>query len=86
MIPDMVDKLAPNSTHFTRGLDKYIPSRGYFRVVPSQNGDKVVTPRPPPPPIVGRVFFSDPGLESRQASSRGRESVGRRIAQKEVNY
>ena len=54
MIPYMVGKLAPNSSHLTRGLVKYVPGRGYFRAVPSQNGDKFVT-FPPPPPIVERV-------------------------------
>ena len=43
MIPYMVGKLAPNSSHLTRGLVKYVPGRGYFRAVPSQNGDKYVT-------------------------------------------
>ena len=58
MIPYMVGKLAPNSSHLTRGLVKYFPGRGYFRAVSSQNGDKVVT-SPPAPPIVERVgqFF-----------------------------
>ena len=50
----MVGKLAPNSTHFTRGLVKYIPGRGYFGAVPSQNGDKFVTSSSPPP-IVERL-------------------------------
>ena len=45
--PHMVGKLAPNSTYFTRGLVKYIPGRGCFRAVPSQNGDKIVTSPPP---------------------------------------
>ena len=31
---------------------------GYFRAVPSQNGDKIVTP-PPPPLIVERVRWMD---------------------------
>ena len=53
MIPYMVGKLAPNPTHFTRGLVKYVPGRGYFRAVPSQNVDKIVTS--PPPSIVERV-------------------------------
>ena len=48
MIPYMVGKLAPNSSHLTRGLVKYVPGRGYFRAVPSQNGGKYVTPPPPP--------------------------------------
>ena len=50
MIPYMVCKLAPNSSHLTRGLVKYVSGRDYFRTVPSQNGDKLVTS--PPPPIV----------------------------------
>ena len=53
MIPDMVGKLAPNPTHSTRGLVKYVPGRSHFRAVPSQNGDKFVTS--PPPSIVERV-------------------------------
>ena len=60
----MVGKLAPNSTHFTRGLVKYVPGRGYFRVVPSQNGDIFVTSPPPPqslnegPPDISNVVRS----------------------------
>ena len=45
---------APNSSHLTRELVKYVSSRGYFRTVPSQNGNKNVT-SPPPPPIAERV-------------------------------
>ena len=48
MIPYMVGKLAPNSSHLIRGLVKYVPGRGYFRVVSSQNGDKFVTSPPTP--------------------------------------
>ena len=47
MISYMVGKLAPSSTHSTKGLVKYVPGRGYFRAVPSQNGDKYVTSPPP---------------------------------------
>ena len=47
MIPYMVGKLSPNSSHLNRGLVKYVPGRAYFRAVPSQNGDKFVTSRPP---------------------------------------
>ena len=47
MIPYMVGKLAPNSTHSTRVLVKYVPGRGYFRAVSSQKGDKFVTSPPP---------------------------------------
>ena len=53
MIPYMVGKLAPNSSHLTRGLVKYVPGRGYFRAVPFQNWDKYVTS--PPSPIVEPV-------------------------------
>ena len=49
MVPYMVGQLAPNSSHLTRGLVKYVSGRGYFRTVPSQNGDKIVTSPPPPP-------------------------------------
>ena len=52
MMPYMVGKLAPNPTHSTKGFVKYVPGRGYFRAVPSQNGDKFV--RSPPPSIVER--------------------------------
>ena len=55
MISYMVGKLAPNSTHSTRGLVKYVPGRGYYRCVPSQNGNKFVTCHPPS--IVERVEF-----------------------------
>ena len=30
-----------------QGLVKYVPGGGYFRAVPSQNGDKYVTSPPP---------------------------------------
>ena len=49
MIPYMIGKLAPNSTHFTRRCGKNVPGRGYFHAVPSQNGDKIATSPPPPP-------------------------------------
>ena len=57
MIPYMVGKLVPNSSHLTRGLVKSVPGRGYFRAVPSQNGEKYVTY--PPPPIVETVIPSE---------------------------
>ena len=47
MIPYMVVKLAPTSTHFNRGLVKYIPGRGYFRAVSSKTGTNLLHPRPP---------------------------------------
>ena len=53
MIPYVVGKLAPNSSRLIRGLVKYVPGRGYFRAVSSQNGDKFVTS--PPLTIVERV-------------------------------
>ena len=54
MIPYMVGKLAPNVSHLTRGLVKYVPGRGFFRAVPSQNEKKFVT-SPPPPSTVERL-------------------------------
>ena len=53
MIPYVVGKLAPNPTHSITGLVKYVPGRGYFRAVPSQNGDNSVTS--PTPSIIERV-------------------------------
>ena len=55
MTPYMVGKLAPISSHFTRGLVKYVPGRGYFRAVSYQNGNKFLTS--PPPPIVELVIL-----------------------------
>ena len=53
MISYMVGKLSPNSSHLTRDFVKHVSGRGYFRTVPSQNGDKIVTS--PPPPTVERI-------------------------------
>ena len=47
MIPYMVGKLAPNSSHLSGGLVKYVSGRGYFRVIFFQSGDKLVTSPPP---------------------------------------
>ena len=55
MIPYMVGKLAPNSSHLTMRLVKYVPGRGSFRAVPSQNGDKVVTSPPLPQSLNGSI-------------------------------
>ena len=68
MIPYMVGKLAPYSSYSTRGLVKYVPGRGYFRAVSSQNGDKNVTS--PSPPIVELVFRADAGARSGSAGPR----------------
>ena len=57
MIPYMVGKLAPNPTHSTRGLVKYVSGTSYFCAVSSQNGDKFVTS--PHPSIVERVNTHD---------------------------
>ena len=43
----------PELTAFDQGFGQYVPGRGYFRVVSSQNGDKFVTS--PPASIVERV-------------------------------
>ena len=37
----------PEFIAFDQGLVKYVPGRGYFRAVSSQNGDKFVTSPPP---------------------------------------
>ena len=55
MIPYMVGKFAPNSPHLTSGLVKYVSGRGYFRTVPSQNGDRIVTSPPPPQSLNGTL-------------------------------
>ena len=39
----MAGKLTSNSTILTRGLVEYVPARGFFRVVPSRNGEKIAT-------------------------------------------
>ena len=61
MIPYMVGRLAPNSSHSTRGLVKYVSGRGYFRAVSSQNGDKIVT-SPPPPQSLNGSGATPPGI------------------------
>ena len=55
MIPYMFGKLAPNLTYSTGGLVKYVPGRGYFRAVFSQNGDKIITSPPPPQSLNGSL-------------------------------
>ena len=74
MIPYMVGKLAPNSSHLTSGLVKYVSGRGYFRAVSSQNWDKSVT-SPPPPLIVERVCAGRAPL-SAGVTARGKRVVG----------
>ena len=44
MIPYMLGKLAPNSTHSIKGFVEYIPGRDFFRVVLLQNGNKMRHP------------------------------------------
>ena len=41
MILYMVGKLAPNSTHFIRGLIKYVPGGGIFSCRPLPKGGQV---------------------------------------------
>ena len=53
----IIGKHAPNLTHFTRGLVKYVSGRGYFRPVSSQKGSKFATS--PTPPIVERLIPPD---------------------------
>ena len=58
MIPHMVGKLAPNSSHLTRGLVKYVPGRApvgaIFEPFPPKTGTNLLHPRPSP--IVERVL------------------------------
>ena len=56
MIPYVVCKRAPSSSHLTRELVKYVPDRVCFYAVSSQNGDKVVTSPPPPPQSLNGSF------------------------------
>ena len=46
----------PEFTSFHQGMVKYVPGKGYFRAVPSQNGDEVATF--PTPPIVKRLEYT----------------------------
>ena len=46
-----------NSTHSTRELVRYVPGWGYFRPVPSQNGDKLVSSPLPPQSLDGLVGY-----------------------------
>ena len=71
----MVGKLAPNSSHLNRGLVKYVSGKGYFRTVPSQNGDKIIT-FPPPPLIVERV--SNLGNAARHVGNHLADAVERK--------
>ena len=64
----MVGKLAPNASHSTRGLAKYVPGRGYFRAVSSQYGDKFVT-SPPPQSLNGSGGVARSGRRARTVSS-----------------
>ena len=46
---DLIGKLAPNSTHSTRGLVKSVLERGFFRAFPPELGGQFCDPRPLPP-------------------------------------
>ena len=46
MISYMVGKLAPNPTHFTGGLNTYVPGRGYFVPFPLKTGTNLLHPLP----------------------------------------
>ena len=52
----MFGKLAPNSSHLTKGLVKYVPNRGHFRAVPSQNGENL-------------TFVSEGGIASKDGQT-----------------
>ena len=65
----MVGKLPPNASHLTRGLVKYVPSRGYFRVVSSQNGVKFVTTPPLPQSLNGSLGTGAATLQNIQINN-----------------
>ena len=73
----MVGKLALNSTHFTMGLVKYVPGRGYFRVVLFQNGDKFATS--PTSPIVERLISTRHDISNAVRSDARYRSVPKAI-------
>ena len=54
-MPYVVGELAPNSSHLAGVLVKYVPGRGFFRAVSSQNRDKFVTSPPPPQSLNGSL-------------------------------
>ena len=47
MIPYKVVQFAPNRTHFTTGVVRYVAGRDYFGAVPFEKNDKFVIPPPP---------------------------------------
>ena len=57
MIPYMVGKLTPNSSHLTWRLVKYVSGRVYLRVASFQNGDKFVTSPSPPNRVNGSSAY-----------------------------
>ena len=75
MIIYMAGKLDLNSIHFTRGLVKYVPGRGYFLTVLFKNGDKFATS----PKVQGNIFLP-PASDRRQ----GRASQGSSITLQNV--
>ena len=48
MIPYVVGKLAPNSSHLTRGLVKFVPVGTIFVPFPPKTGTNMLHPLPPP--------------------------------------
>ena len=74
----IVGKLAPNSTHFTKVLIKYVPERCYCRAVPSQNGDKFAAS--PTPRMVQRLFFPCPRSRLRIRSRETGSAVPSRVS------
>ena len=56
MIPYMVGKLAPSSSHLTRGFVKHVPGRAISVPLTPKTRNKLLHPRPFP--IVGRLYNS----------------------------
>ena len=80
MIPYMVGKVAPNSSHLTRGLVKQVSGRVYFRAVFSRNGDETVT-SPPPPQSLNRSFAKEAALALVRFLNEGNSYLLRGLAQ-----
>ena len=65
MIPYMVGKLAPNSSHLTRGLVNMSPVGATFVPFPPKTGTNLLHPRPPPQSLNGS-FMSDTGTRHKK--------------------
>ena len=79
MIPYMVGKLAPISSHLTRVFVKYVSGRVYFRAVPSRNRDKYITSPPPPQSSNLSSDANSAAVTENMSARRLKRSVKRRM-------